>query len=387
MTTLAIDPGSRSSIAAALADQQRRDHAQGAASWRDTGLIGQALGISGYRLQAEIDRAERRGLVECRELVDGTRIALTDLGAKLFGLGGPGSRLRPDPGSDSSDPDPRPALVQLLIRWRSATPLVQVLADHLGRDVEPVWDEILELQGLGWVETWPDHPAGPTVMLSSRAADQAGLRLSCDASRWLRPRDPDETSIEPRRVDFVATDLDQNPGEPGILETLPDPRGLTGPEALQALEEADRLGREILDRWTDPDETSPVVLDHRPDNRELWDLAGSGRPRIFLPDPKVLLGERLPWPVRPTPGEPCRGCGSGPLSRSRYCLVCDRSGIDDLIQYLLTIEPAPARIRKPRPERPAPVERTARPGRAAKVPRVRPASGIGTGLRGGLGSG
>lgn len=79
---------------------------------------------------------------------------------------------------------------------------------------------------------------------------------------------------------------------------------------------------------------------------EFWQFNGAvGRP-VFVPQPRLLLGLRLTWPVlvpgterRWTPGDgPCPGCLGERLGARTFCMVCHRSGIDDLITFLLSQE-------------------------------------------------
>ena len=378
------------SIAVALADHQRRERAKGHATWRDPAALGQSLGLAKSTVRSEVDLAERLGLIDRKRLKVGQRVALTDLGWKLFGLDqvGPRSRI-PAPTLDLDQTlEPRPPLIQLLIDWRVAVPLVEELATHLGQDPEPLWDEVLGLETQGLVETWPDHPAGPAVMLSSLTADALGLRLSTDGTRWLRPGEPDPTSIDPDLGLVTETDWSQDQDLLGLLDQTPDPSLLGGPEAALAAEAAERQCLDLLDQWTDPDPEAqaPVVLDHEPDLKDRWRAASQEQPTVFLPAPRLLLGQSLPWPVL-VPGReqhwhpgsgPCPGCREQFLGVRTYCLVCCRSGLDDLLAHLLRLE---TRRQVPMVRRPEPGPKptkgaTRRHVRAVKTP----------GLRGGLGS-
>ena len=320
------------SIAAALADGQRRERFVGAATWRDPGQVGKAAGLRGARLRAEVHRAERLGLIDHKEVAEGDRIALTDLGWQLFGLNDRGPSTVGTADGIVEPEDDRPPLVQLLIHWRTAIPLAEQLAHHLGRDVEDVWDEVLALERAGWVETWPDHPAGPAVMLSGPAADELGLALSSDGSRWLRPWQADPTTIDApfgaaREADLILDD------DASLFGDWPDPDALDGPRALAADEALEQQAWRLLDLATKPDGPR-VRLQHdgRPDQNSRDPFGGSGT-HVVLPRPRHLLGADLLWPTAPGSDGRCAGCRDRQLGRTRYCLVCDRSGMDDLIAY------------------------------------------------------
>lgn len=345
MTIMSIDPTTRPGVAAALATQGRAKRQDGEPNWRPLAEVGARAGLAGPDLRADARKAERQGLIKVKAVKSGPRVALTELGRQLFGLDGPGPGL----GSTHDQVEgsaPRPPLVQLLIRWGSAVAIVEELADHLGRDIEDVWDRILELERLGTVETWPDHPAGPAVMLSSRTAAGLGIWLSSDGSRWLRPHDPDPTTIEPVRVILNESDLARDQDRPGLLDAFPDPRSISGLAAVEAAEDAERLCREIQDHWSDPAGSGATVVDRELTVKERWSLAGRGLPVVRLPNPKILLGQGLAWPVLAPGGRQlwrlglgvCPGCRDRVLDRSQYCLVCCRSGLDDLIRYLLSLE-------------------------------------------------
>ena len=55
---------------------------------------------------------------------------------------------------------------------------------------------------------------------------------------------------------------------------------------------------------------------------------GVGRP---LPLPRVFIGQRPTWPVPRDADGACGACHGRPLRRLEVCLVCHRSGIDDLL--------------------------------------------------------
>ena len=374
-------PSRGSRVAAALAERHRRERPRGLSVWREPRELGRSLGLAPSEVRTEVEQAERLGLVDLADFGAGPRVSLSDLGWKLFDLDDrrPGPRRSAAPRSRPEDPD----LVTLLRTWRSAAPQAQDLADHLGRDVEEFWDEVLAAESRGEVETWPDHPAGPTVMLSSLAAGRLGLELSSDGTRWLRPRQDDPTSIERSNHDVAETSLGLDPDRPGLLDDLADPCARTGPEELEARESAEAQADEILDRLTDPEGERVLVLDHEPTIEERW--SNAGKPQVFLPAPHLILGQALQWPVRGLEGQTCRGCRDRKLGRTDYCLLCDRSGVDDLIRYLLEVSPGPRRIKQHRPDGAARVPRAPRSSKS-KGQGNRKGCQPADGLRGGLGS-
>ncbi len=202
MTTLKIAPGGRCSALArpkvveALVTQQRRTRRHGNAAWRPLDEIGHQAGIGGRLLQNDLRLAEQQGLVDVKVRESGRFVTLSALALSLFGLG---DRIDRDlegfeeplveaegaaDGSGLFEPEqPGEPLVEVLVGWQCSSPRVEDLADHLGRDVEDLWDEFQELERRGLVEVWPDHPAGPAVMLSSLTADRLRLRLASDGFR------------------------------------------------------------------------------------------------------------------------------------------------------------------------------------------------------------
>ncbi len=167
---------------------------------------------------------------------------------------------------------------------------------------------------------------------------------------------------------------------------MADPTLLIGSETLEALEAVEVEVRDVLDQLTDPAGDEPTVLMHRPSIEDYWEMSAQARPVVYLARPRHLLGQALPWPALVpgterawTPGDgTCPGCQAQDLDAFTYCLVCHRSGLDDLIRYLLSFEPRrvipPARS----------VDSPAKPSRSSRrrlvVAQDRP------GLRGGLGS-
>lgn len=76
-----------------------------------------------------------------------------------------------------------------------------------------------------------------------------------------------------------------------------------------------------------PDEQPPpldaLVISERPMQPDPYpDLDAPRDP----PYPGVILGLRIPWPVKRRLGEVCQGCGSILLPLSHYCAACDAWG-------------------------------------------------------------
>jgi len=380
-------------VAEVLATQQRQERRHGNAAWRSATEIGKVAKLQGVSLAMEVDRAEMRGMIETSERGFKTWVKLSDLGECLFGLKGPiRDEARPaQPGDDDRHPpselDPSSALVRLLIRRRSATSLVEDLAVRSGRDIEDFWEEVLQAERDGLVETWADHPSGPTVMLSSLTTERNGLRLSSDGTRWIDRDDPDPTSIDRPLRFSTETDCSVDLDRPDFLDTQADPRALTGPESLEAAEDAIRGCRRVEDAWHDRDNgVGPEVLalDHEASHDELWGASEREELVVRLPAPRLLLGLALVWPVM-TPGAdpprlwrpgdgPCPACLGRALSSASYCLVCCRSGLDDIIRRM--DPPSPARVARSR-------QTTAKSSRASKATSRR--AGTDRPLRGGLG--
>ena len=312
-------------------------------------------------------------------------MVLTELGASLCGVVGSTRGAIID--DDVITSSPQAEIVALLARWPSASPFVEELADHSGRDVEALWDNLLAAEREGLVETWPDHPVAPAAMLSSLAASRLGLRLSADGSRWLGPRDHDPTSVDPSLEFRTEADCVDDQDRTHFLDALPDPLALDGLATLMADEDNGHQWRDFEDAWFDQDQGSgPEVLflDRAPSHDELWGAAEREQRIVVLPAPRLLLGLGTSWPV-PTPGSnppriwrpgdgPCPVCFERPLSKSTLCLLCLRSGVDHLIREM--DRRSPPRVAQPRRD-------TDKPSRATK------ATGCQVGkaqiLRGGIG--
>ena len=379
-------PEQRPGLVAALVEERLSHDRTGFGAWADAGRIGQQAGVEGRGLESEIRLAEQRGLVEVKSRSGQTMLVLTPLGSSLYGVDGPtrGAWVA----DEAVEGLPSPDLVALLARWPSSFPAVEDLANHLGQDVEDLWEEFQEAERSGVVSLWPDHPAGPAVMLSSWSASTLGLRLASDGSRWLGRRDQDPTSIDPQNRFRIEADLDLDPTRPDFLDDYRDPGAFAGDETLEATEAVARLSRDVEDAWSDQDDGSgPKVLveDRELSFDERWEAAERDQAVVRLPRPRLLLGQRLTWPVL-TPGAeppriwcpgdgPCPACFGGPVAVATYCLVCHRSGLDPLIREMIRREGGRAKGRR---------QDQAKPSRALKAGK-RQVEKV-QALRGGIGS-
>ena len=126
----------------------------------------------------------------------GPGVRITPLAVLMLGfvslIGGGG--FKP---SDMGDSPHRDILVHLANCKASAVPAT-VLADSLDYDVIDLWDDVLDAERDGAVETWADHPVEPTVGLSTLTAARLGLSLSADGTVWLAGGEKDLTSVTPR---------------------------------------------------------------------------------------------------------------------------------------------------------------------------------------------
>jgi hypothetical protein len=215
-------------------------------------------------------------------------------------------------------------------------PTVEDLAAATGAGAAEVERAVAELAAAGWVEPWDagspdqsidqsidqvdllaDAPAGPLRwVLTPLAAERLGLRLDAESARWVPAAAPAEPPRKARRGRTVCeTDLNGEPDDPGPLDSFPDPGAPDPAEVVAAAEEADARAPRKRSR-----------ADHPP----------------ALPQPTILLGERLIWDgPRWTETKPCPGCRGRRLTAARYCLVCERWGLD----FLVPSRPAGARTR------------------------------------------
>jgi hypothetical protein len=196
-------------------------------------------------------------------------------------------------------------------------PTVEDLAGATGADAAEVEPVLAEMEAAGWVEPWEPDPSGPArCVLTPLAAERLGLRLDAESARWVPAAAPAEPPRKARRGKQVCeTDLNGEPDDPGPLDSFPDPGAADPAEAVAEAEWVEATAPRKRSR-----------ADHPPG----------------LPRPTILLGERLIWDgPRWTQTRPCPGCRGHRLTAARYCLICDRWGLD----YLLPSRPAGARTR------------------------------------------
>jgi hypothetical protein len=196
-------------------------------------------------------------------------------------------------------------------------PTVEDLAGATGADAAEVEPALAELAAAGWVEPWEPDPDGPArCVLTPLAAARLGLRLDAESARWVPAAAPAEPPRKARRGKQVCeTDLNGEPDDPGPLDSFPDPGAPDPAEVVAAADEVEARAPRKRSR-----------ADHPP----------------ALPRPTILLGERLIWDgPRWTETKPCPGCRGRRLTAARYCLVCERWGLD----YLVPSRPAGARTR------------------------------------------
>jgi hypothetical protein len=213
-----------------------------------------------------------------------------------------------DVGFDAAD------LLVALTSDRFVFQSVARLAGQLGAEAAELMARFSEMAEAGLVEWW-DHPdEGWGVCLSSRAAGQLGLELDADGRRWVTAGHAADAGGRRPRHEVLEADL-ADPNGPVALDELPDPGAPDPAEVVAAAEEADARAPRKRSR-----------ADHPP----------------ALPRPTILLGERLIWDgPRWTETKPCPGCRGRRLTAARYCLVCERWGLD----YLVPSRPAGARTR------------------------------------------
>lgn len=181
---------------------------------------------------------------------------------------------------------------------RAAVPVTE-LAGAIGWPVERVCDVGAEAEEAGWLESWAENPAGPSLTLSSLLVEQLGLELDADNSRWCRlgtagpgrSARTDGTIIT--ETDYLTADGEGSPLERRIDHRSPDPSA-------------------IMDTPEPP--RKPPRAPRTP----------SGRPR-----PILYLGVNLIW-VGPVAGSSCPVCMGRRLRWFEYCLWCDRWGLDHL---------------------------------------------------------
>lgn len=199
------------------------------------------------------------------------------------------------------------------------------------RDASPVFVALATLPAalvaeaidLDLVSEWEDSPAGPAVLLSSRATCHLGLELlDADGDSLARTRWVEAGSGFPSRRPSDREDL-------ASVEAI-DPAA--GPlDALIAAEGPDVAG---------PGDDSPASP-----------LRSTLRARREPPHPTILIGSgRVDWrPALERPGaRDCRVCRCRRLSEVELCLGCGRSGIDPMLEPVRAHErPRPTSASQP----------------------------------------
>jgi hypothetical protein len=191
-----------------------------------------------------------------------------------------------------------------LLRALTAAPIAWLtpaqLASRIGGPRESAFDALADLDASGWLDPW-EADGEFYVTLTPHAAERLGVRLvpagRSDTLRWVPVNDPEPCPRAPGR----------GQGDVDALDLIPDPA--PGPEAeVEAAERAERMV-----------------------HRHPRGVHVASEPS--LPRPTILLGSGLtPWPG-PVEAKAriCPGCLSGPIPERAYCLVCDRWGLDDIL--------------------------------------------------------
>lgn len=206
------------------------------------------------------------------------------------------------------------------VAWRSPAEV----AKALGRNDSETTDLLSDLNVAGLVAVW-ETDSGPLVILSALAAERLSARLvevGPEAiPRWALVGEPDPPAPRSKNVCRSA--------RAAALDTVAD--CALWPDAAE--EFGERADRFVADRRDSP--PAPVLT-------EDW------------PKPTHLIGVSLsPWPGPSAPvGAGCPACGGRKLGPRMYCLLCDRWGLDALLENLVThplAEPS-ERGRRPRPQ-------------------------------------
>lgn len=341
-------------------DCSRWDRRRSITQWVRTERIRSVLRLDAPAFAEALHRAEEGGLVATSEVGRRHRFPAVTLrrpALAMFGLFAGPKRRRID-AEELADLGGHAPLVAVVASYVSATPLVEMIADELRRDVDDLWGEIRSAEDAGWLSAWPDHPAGPSVTLSSATARRLRLRLSDDGSMWLRAFQPDMTRcLDPVELHGSSVDRDTDLSDPrfssSVMDSAPDPAARPPLDWAGDDEDAEMtlartiaedlavspIGKGVAARWRELDNPS------RPDHARR------------LPAPRFLVGADRPWPVpawiehphgsapgdRPwlvpwTPADgPCPECSGRDLGPLAYCIVCDRAGSDRLIEELSAV--------------------------------------------------
>jgi len=300
-----------------------------------------------------LDGAEAAGMVWVDHGPKGRRVNLQRAAISLLGLSRRTYRREIDP--DALADLPHCGLLATLATFGMSMVPMTTLAEATGRDVMDLWDDCLDAERRGLVEPWADHPTGPTVTISPLVANRLRLTLSEDGSRWLLPRQLDPTRVL-ENVRLAGASIGNDSDQPrnaddersaGIIADLADPDASEPLEILTTEERAEWLVSRMAN---DAEEVEVDRLLARTFRRSPVPVAESNTGRDFaeelarrLPRPQVLVGMACSWPVfadqeftadpvrwLPSVG-PCPECQGRTFDRLTYCVVCDRSGVDDLL--------------------------------------------------------
>lgn len=220
-------------------------------------------------------------------------------------------------------------------------PDTDLVFDALGRPDDECIEAVRLAIESGHVVMWNCPELGQSLTLTPYGAATAGVELSAGRSRpgFDAPDDDDEDGDRGRRNDSPRWCPIGSPDYPDRM--------------LHEHKAEVRYGLEYegFEDASSPEPlTALIVAEEYFAAVKRGDLAGetSPRPAKFAIDPdrpprmRVLYGQRLQWPVRNVPGEPCKACFNRPLLVG-YCLVCEISGLDRFM-------PGPDSLPRPRDE-------------------------------------
>jgi hypothetical protein len=206
-------------------------------------------------------------------------------------------------------------LARRLSRTRRAVLSLNAAFRLLGLGDDACAAAVAGLQDAGLLQVWERPGRRPAVVLTPLANERLGL------SRELLDYNGGDSSLV----------WDRDPGPPRV----PAGNGVV----RNATDAGDEGGPLDLDAEPDPDAVAPPDAAEAAD--ELATPAGKVRAMKLsqgwhngVPHPYVLLGMRVPWPVRRAEGEPCPGCLGRKLSWAEACLIdgCDRAGVEPLLR-------------------------------------------------------
>lgn len=200
----------------------------------------------------------------------------------------------------------------------SATPPVDRVPRLLRLDDATAAGVLSHLIDAGLVEVWGQGAPGdrPRAVLTCLGAERLGVKLteaqgSIVGARWGRHGD------------------DPGPPESEAVKTVSATDYASGDTVS---------GVNVLNRYADPASIDPALAVEWAEQAERPAVRVNVLRRIKnhhdgVPRPWIFLGLRPAWPVRwaREQGEPCPGCQGRPLTFARACLVCDRTGVDALL--------------------------------------------------------